>query len=729
MRLRSCVLGPAAVVCFQFSAMALASEDVTIHRDDFGVPHIFAATEEGVAFGMGYAQAEDRLEELFRQYRRCTGTLSEAFGKQHFRDDYRQRLWQHAEMAQRGYEKLSPKVRATLEAYQQGVRLYMKRHPDEVPAWAPDIQPWMCVALGRFIIWGWPEGDAGGDMRRGGIEPDPVEYRGSNQWLVAAARTAHKAPIACIDPHLSWYGQFRFYEVRLYGGSIEYSGMAILGMPFPVLGHNRYLSIAMTTGGPDAADCYEEEINPDNPRQYKYDGQWRDMKVRTETIKVRSQEPGGRSQESGVRSQEAGVAEQTVEIEYTHHGPVVARKGGKAYTLKLPYFDQVQLTEQAFRMITAKSLAEMKQALSMFQFMEQNIMIGTVEGDIFYVRNGRVPIRAPGFDYNRPLAGNTSKTEWLGIHTLDDLVQLHNPPQGYMQNCNISPQFLTRDCPLQPSKWSERPYLFNGFASILEIAKNRDNPLHQRAAQCLDELAADDKLTTDRAIDIAMSSGVFGADKWQQRLKQAWAAADRETKEKLGPATMYKLIADWNRRCDPDSTGAVAFRYWKDQFDDQTKLLDRAGAPSPSNVPDKKVLDCLEKAANKLVNDFNRFDVPYGDVYRVGREGSSRSWPVGGGSVRTIETPRAISFDKVGDTATYLGRGGQTSTQIVLLTKPPKSWTVVPLGQSDHATSPHYDDQAEKLFSRGKMKPTYFLDTEELHKHVESKTVLVWPGK
>jgi acyl-homoserine lactone acylase PvdQ len=64
---------------------------------------------------------------------------------------------------------------------------------------------------------------------------------------------------------------------------------------------------------------------------------------------------------------------------------------------------------------------------------------------------------------------------------------------------------------------------------------------------------------------------------------------------------------------------------------------------------------------------------------------------------------------------------------VVLLTKPPKSWTVVPLGQSDHPASPHFDDQAEKLFSQGKMKPTYFADREELLKHTESRTVLRFP--
>ena len=101
------------------------TEEVTILRDDFGIPHIFAETEEGAVFGNGYAQAEDRLEELLRQYRRCEGTMSEVFGPKHFHDDYRQRLWQHRAVAEANYSKLSPKARAILESYQAGIKQYM----------------------------------------------------------------------------------------------------------------------------------------------------------------------------------------------------------------------------------------------------------------------------------------------------------------------------------------------------------------------------------------------------------------------------------------------------------------------------------------------------------------------------------------------------------------------------------------------------------------------------
>src|SRR5262249_45521041 len=167
-------------------------EEVTIIRDDFGIPNIFAATEEGAVFGMGFAQAEDRLVELLKQYRRAEGTMAEVFGPEFLRQDYRQRLWQHRAIAATNYPKLSPKIRSIMEAYQAGIKLYMSQHPDQVPAWAPELHPWQITALSRYIIWGWPEGDAGGDLRRGGIEPDPISPRGSNQWVVAPNRTADR---------------------------------------------------------------------------------------------------------------------------------------------------------------------------------------------------------------------------------------------------------------------------------------------------------------------------------------------------------------------------------------------------------------------------------------------------------------------------------------------------------------------------------------------------------
>ena len=58
------------------------------------------------------------------------------------------------------------------------------------------------------------------------------------------------------------------------------------------------------------------------------------------------------------------------------------------------------------------------------------------------------------------------------------------------------------------------------------------------------------------------------------------------------------------------------------------------------------------------------------------------------------------------------------------MTDPPQSYAVIPLGESDHKDSGHWDDQAEKLFSKGQAAPTYFMNQAELLKHVTRTKVL-----
>jgi acyl-homoserine-lactone acylase len=659
--------------------LVAAAEKVEILRDEYGVPHVFAKTAAGAAFGSGYAQAEDRLEEMLRNYRKAEGTMAEAFGPDWVFHDYRQRLWRHRQVAQEHYRDLDPKVRAICEAFQAGVKKFMQEHPEQVPSWVPKLEPWQLVALGRYIIWGWPEGEAAGDLQRGGIKPDPVAYHGSNEMLLAPSRTAMHAPMAVIDPHLSWYGEFRFYEIRMYGGDLEISGATILGLPFPSLGHTRYLSVAMTTGGPDTSDAYEEEVRDG---KYHFKEEWRPLDVRTERIGVKAGNE---------------VKWQDVKIESTAHGPIVAHKDGKAYSVAIPYANEFKLLETGWQMATAHNLAEAKKALAGLQYMAQNIMVGTVDGDIYYVRNGRVPVRPSGCDSSRPLPGAAGTCEWQGIHPFADLVQITNPPQGYMQNCNVSPFAMMKDSPLVPEKWSAHPYLYNDSAHWG----------HQRAAMMVDLLDAARNVTPEQMMGIAFSPQVWRAEAWQERIRKA--APD---------SAFAKMLADWNRRSDADSRAALGFYLFKTALGVVGRSVE-----VPGTLTDEAVKEALAKAEQRMNGDFDP-DAVFGTFFRVGRQGGDRTYPVSGGSLTEagMATPRAIGFDRAGKE--MVGRSGQTSTQIVLLTRPPQSYMVIPLGESDHKDSGHWDDQAEKLFSKSRAKPTYFLQRAELEKHVTRKEQL-----
>ena len=107
------------------------------------------------------------------------------------------------------------------------------------------------------------------------------------------------------------------------------------------------------------------------------------------------------------------------------------------------------------------------------------------------------------------------------------------------------------------------------------------------------------------------------------------------------------------------------------------------------------------------------------------------SWPVGGGSQTPegMATLRSVNFNEEKPDHTRWGYGGQTSTEVVVLSKPIRSFTQPPIGQSDRKDSPHYRDQAEKLFSKAQMKPTWFTKEDLLNGHVKSKLELKWARK
>ena len=105
-----------------------------------------------------------------KNYRRASGTMAEVFGADFFDADLRQRAMRHAEVSQARYNEISPKMRGVIEAYQDGIKQFMKEHPEQVPSWAQPIEPWDVVALGRYIIWNWPMGEAAADLKRAGVE-------------------------------------------------------------------------------------------------------------------------------------------------------------------------------------------------------------------------------------------------------------------------------------------------------------------------------------------------------------------------------------------------------------------------------------------------------------------------------------------------------------------------------------------------------------------------------
>jgi len=689
-----------AFVCILALTAAIRAEDVTLYRDTWGVPHAYAETEAGAAFAIGYAQAEDRLEQLLHNYREAEGTLAEAFGEEYVEQDYLRRLEQHRKVCRAKYDQLPAEVRRLLEAFQAGVKRYLADHPERVPAWAPELHPSQAIAVARYVIFRWPMGAALEELgRRKEVSLD----FSSNEWAVRPERTAGGAAMLCIDPHIGWSGVFRFYEMRVHGGKLHFSGFGPVGTPLIGLGHNRRLGWAFTTGGPDTTDIYAEQLNPRNPKQYRYDGQWRDMRTEKEEIRVRQSDG---SMKTIVR-----------EMDYTRHGPIALREGNVAYAVACPYFDQVELPTQLYRMCLANNLDEFNAALGLCQMMEQNCMYADDQGNIQYVRTGRVPIRPKGFDWRKPVPGNTSKTEWLGLHPMKDLVQLRNPVSGYMQNCNIGPDTMMRNCPIRPADYPE--YVYGDDAG-------RTNSRSRRAVELLD---AANRLTTEAALAIVNDTHADGAEVWQRAVAEAAKTyADQPRVKELAP--VLEIVAKWNGHMDQESPGATLHRIFWESLRRRRGELRLSGADKAGGPLDEKqqraLLETLEAAAQYLTKEYGRVEVPWGEIHRVAR--GDKDFPCSGGDSGAGMTLRAVGGRLAGKK--IVGGSGQSCTQLVVFKKNGAvSWSVTPWGESDDPQSPHYADQADRLFSQTKMKATWFDRAALEAGHVESKKVLTYEAQ
>ena len=686
-----------------------AAEQVTIYRDIWGVPNIYGDSEEAVCYALGYAQAEDRPQQLFDNYRRAVGRLSETEGPSSLEFDFYARVFRFKEVCKTNWEKVSPKMRACMTAFQSGVRRYFEDHPEHVPENAIEIEPWMCVALGQAVIWGWPLGQAGADLMAGGIEPPKIEYRGSNQMALAPSRTQEGVAFAVIDPHLDFYGMMRFYEARMYGGDVAVAGITVTGLPFISLGlgHNKYVSISMTTGGPDTSDIYKETLHPDRPDHYLYEGEWRAGTRRQIVIDVK--------QEDGT------TGKYSRDVLYTHHGPIIAEKDGFGYAAALPYMDEVGLPDQMFRIFTAKTMDDVQEALEMAQLMPQNVMVTTIDGDIYYQRTGRVPIRPESYDFSLPVDGSISATEWQGIHPTSDLVQVLNPACGWMQNCNVSPHVMFRDSPLTSDKYKTYIYLepeFNGLKY----------GLHQRAKMTYQQLDKSDKVALKEVFEIALSPQVYGVPPWQSKLRQAWNKAGGNIKSDKNLSDFVEAIVNWNGRAEKDSKGILPYYYWKDQQGFLGREVgNRLGNPPSLFVTDRAVIKMAQDGCKAMLEEHGRVDIEYGQVYRCGRKGGHQTVAAEGGSLNGIATPRALGFGFELEGGQRLMTSGQCALQVVAMSQPPRSWTAAPLGQSDDPASPHFDDQAIQLVANRKLKSTYFADQEALLRELESTTTLTLP--
>ena len=491
--------------------------------------------------------------------------------------------------------------------------------------------------------------------------------------------------------------------------------MTLAGSPYIGLGHNANMAWAMTTGGPDTADIYSLTLKQGDNKQYLYDSKWRAMQSRTVALKVK------------------GESSQTHTLWFAHQGPIVAWQKGKAYAAAMAYGDLANTSDAWYALSYGNDYRDAIKGLASLTVFPQNVMVADTGGNIYYQRTGRVPVRPNGYDWSRAVDGSTSKSAWQGFHPASDHLQVLNPPQGYMQNCNIPPDAMIPNSPFSLVHTPDYLYSGPGYGAA------RAGWTNQRGARAIQLLQADDSITAPDAMAIINDIHPYGVERWLSVLR---TAHEKFSDKSIG-STRYrsgiKDLSGWNGDLRRDSTAALKYYYWRVQLvqdlgeaesDRQEQLIDdwyaivEGREQKPVYLDDdtlKAMVVAFSAAMDRLSEDFDLANPSYGDLFRVGRDDSS--WPLGGGGRFGASTLRSVGYSSKKKNNAYWGGSGQTSTQIVVLSKPIKSWIYLPIGQSDRKDSVHYTDQAEKLFSRRQLKPSWWLP-EDLKGHIESRIVL-----
>ena len=359
----------------------------------------------------------------------------------------------------------------------------------------------------------------------------------------------------------------------------------------------------------------------------------------------------------------------------------------------------------------------------MNQLNEQNLMFADVHGTTGYLRSGATPIRPDGYDWDAPVPGHTSETAWKGIHDAKDLVHLFNPERGYMQNCNISPQNMLVDSPLTPDKYPD--YIYN-------VSWDDNNPRGRRTVELLD---ADESVTKEEALSYAMDVHDRLASRWQGELQAALDADKGGPSRNAAFRAAAEAILGWDGQIVPEATATPVYKFWRLKCGEKLDVSS-IGQDKPLDAETRgQLLDLLSETVVELTDKYGRWDIAWGDIHKVGREG--QYFPVGGADFRSgdkeanfSETLLDVRCDEDKDNpGTYIANNGSMAMQLMFFHKDGiECYSCIPWGQSADPKSPHFMDQGEKLYSQGVMKPTWW-DKSELMHHVESETKLDPAGK
>lgn len=681
----------------QALAVPAGTYDVEILRDTYGVPHVFGRTNADVAFGLAYAHAEDDFLTIQQSLVAARGDLAYYYGADAAPNDFMVGLLRINERLDAQYERdISAAMRAVLDGYAAGLNHYASEHPDDTlpgafPVTGRDVAAGFVHKTPLFFGLDGALGELFGDERRrevserqsaaadatfAGLDflfPEGVNVYGSNVLAVGPARSADGSTMLAVNSHQPWTGPVAWYEAHLRSDEgWEVAGGLFPGSPMVLHGHNRDVSWGFTVNSPDLIDIYVLDTNPDNPDQYRFDGEWRTLEIDQVPISVKL----------------FGRFRWTVrqEIAWSVYGPTVRQPHG-TYAIRYAAMDDVDFVETFYDLTLATDFDSWSTAVARMPTF--NVGYADREGNIYYLYNGRFPVRSEAYDWQAYLPGDTAETLWTETLPLAERPQILNPPSGFLQNANSSPFTATA------GEGNPDEAAFSGTLGI-------DTRQSNRALRALALFDADPSITAAEFEAIKFDHA-YAPDADPARFI-ARLLANPPSDPALQPA--LELLAEWDLVAAAESRGATVALLTLYFLNQQDGVQFSASEMTESEVSDAALQASLTEAVAWLETHFGRLDVPWGEVNRLQR--GAIDLPLAGGPDMLHAVYGSLEDGRV------VGNAGDSYVMLVYWA-PDGSVSSQSIHQFGSATldetSPHYADQAA-LFAARELKPVWLDEAE-----------------
>lgn len=462
-------------------------ENVSVHYDEQMIPHVFAQNEHDLYKAQGYLTAKHRLWQLEFQTYAAAGRLSELFGQgalDYDRSERRRGMGYGADQAMEYMQKFDKETLSFLQDYADGVNAYINQlSPEDYPVeyklldyvpeqWSPKKTALLLMYMTKMLAgydddleytnvlrligeknfdllfpdffdindpvipketdWSFidvpqtesPKSQAVLDTIKETIQK-PHPDNGSNNWAVSGAKSTTGNPILANDPHLGLNLPAIWFVMQLSTPEHNAFGATIPGALAVISGFNQHIAWGETNATRDVIDWYKIEFNEDRT-QYKFDGDWKDVKVRIEEIKIKGQEIFIDS------------------VLYTHHGPVVYDKnfksdnGRSGYAMRWIGHDGGNNQKTFIELNKAQNYDEYVEALQYWNAPAQNFVFASTEGDIALWIQGKFANKWEG-QGKFLMDGTTSENDWQSFIPQQFNAHTKNPERGFVSSANQHP--------------------------------------------------------------------------------------------------------------------------------------------------------------------------------------------------------------------------------------------------------------------------------------------------